>query len=898
MDDNKRKHSRLSLEQCFTNVFGVSSIENINWRCFVAEDQSSSYDATGNNTQQNDLILDAFASCLENNVLSAWKRSSTTSKELWVFWFDNDEQHIQVRIDPSFKVKYEGKWAASKTLHKRDMLFKAFHNAFERSLLLSGFVRIGRWFVQPETKSNFNKQAFSFNFFIHGECWLCCTLDVRSRIPVRRVSSYGEVMRLAQSENSVILSPYGLEAVISKTQPIMVDKTFEAIRGRTILTEFARFYPLDKIHLDELVQVEIPADTRRCTMLYPRQYILYVQDSKPKIFANYFKLPDDFCEMQMNRLYTKRTLSRGAASASCDLVNPPLSESCGTITPATTIEQTGSIMRQEIDDRKRRAEVSPEISNEAMECDISDECVSVDGKRRRVEEIVNVLHNEPTINPYNFEIDPFAKPGVPPEQTTSTLSQPPTLMTVHFQPPPSVKPPTNIYSRMIASLEAVILTPPDSTKQPFHHHLQRASVMNTLSPQVLAARALSPETKKTTVVPNAVDKSIKSTKVIDSPPLCSTLISYNPEKGRIIVASLKKPSRRIKTQRRLVESVDPQPKPFEPNAEKSTTVGLNSVALNIRLSDSIVNLWRDVNYDTCTSCACGRKESTESQESQLYLGHQSNTKWACSCGFSAVVHQIRINEYSNGLFERDLSGPIPKVDMERLEVIRQQHSTPFVLHEYEKSSVQFYSPTNKVIDKACVQTVLSPIYRDSDCSQSPFHWWTNTRKTGPYTHAEGNKEKRIVQMAFHVVRLLKECLAIKRNVKMVDNCFVGPLTWTQFHHLMNTKQQDRLQKTQTDANDKLTQQSPTHLPIPHLQFGDSICAPAKQPGFRSYLSASPFILKVWETLDLEPYGGRRNVGYVVSSKHSRKHVYHTREFGCEGKRRGSMGPFVVVILVV
>jgi hypothetical protein len=103
---------------------------------------------------------------------------------------------------------------------------------------------------------------------------------------------------------------------------------------------------------------------------------------------------------------------------------------------------------------------------------------------------------------------------------------------------------------------------------------------------------------------------------------------------------------------------------------------IDSLLFNVLLNDSILNIYRDINFDSCVLCACSSndlsihgidsiiylekpRENTKSTHTQIYSHDQSSynqqsipsSNNSCSCGFSAVVN-LRLS-YSSGLFYED-----------------------------------------------------------------------------------------------------------------------------------------------------------------------------------------------------------------------------------------------------
>lgn len=78
----------------------------------------------------------------------------------------------------------------------------------------------------------------------------------------------------------------------------------------------------------------------------------------------------------------------------------------------------------------------------------------------------------------------------------------------------------------------------------------------------------------------------------------------------------------------------------------------HSLLVNILLSDSILNLFRDYNFDSCNICVCNM--DIRGSDIGLYLpdtGSSSESSYKCTCGFSAVIN--RRFAFNSGLFYED-----------------------------------------------------------------------------------------------------------------------------------------------------------------------------------------------------------------------------------------------------
>ncbi|KAI0981150.1 hypothetical protein GJ496_002278 [Pomphorhynchus laevis] len=212
-----------SLEHCHTNLFALANIDGIQWRCFV----SSQHVPKANIFW--DSIITAYLQCLENNILSVWrrvpivgatKRPVQFEKELWVFWFE--EEPYRAIPFTNLTVRCSGSWNNGGLSYEcRTLIFKAYHNLIERCLLQKGFARFGRWFILPTDVEilNMPRLAFAFDFFLHGDSRICAIVDIEKRAPVRKVR-LDDVNSAPNQGFEVMLSPFGIAAkYIPQTDP-------------------------------------------------------------------------------------------------------------------------------------------------------------------------------------------------------------------------------------------------------------------------------------------------------------------------------------------------------------------------------------------------------------------------------------------------------------------------------------------------------------------------------------------------------------------------------------------------------------------------------------------------------------------------------------------------------
>ena len=106
---------------------------------------------------------------------------------------------------------------------------------------------------------------------------------------------------------------------------------------------------------------------------------------------------------------------------------------------------------------------------------------------------------------------------------------------------------------------------------------------------------------------------------------------------------------------------------------------VHSLVTNVMLSDSILNLFKDHNFNSCAICVCNM--NIDGADVGLYLPHTSSEpQYKCTCGFSAVMN--RKCGVNSGLFYED-EVDITGIRNERLE----QRKSSLLIAEQGKDSV-------------------------------------------------------------------------------------------------------------------------------------------------------------------------------------------------------------------
>ena len=78
----------------------------------------------------------------------------------------------------------------------------------------------------------------------------------------------------------------------------------------------------------------------------------------------------------------------------------------------------------------------------------------------------------------------------------------------------------------------------------------------------------------------------------------------------------------------------------------------SSLVLNLVLSDTLLNVFLDHNFDSCTMCVCNNEGSIRGRDAAVYLPEfAEEDEVNCTCGFSAVAN--RRLAHQSGLFYED-----------------------------------------------------------------------------------------------------------------------------------------------------------------------------------------------------------------------------------------------------
>ncbi|XP_050559233.1 mediator of RNA polymerase II transcription subunit 13 isoform X6 [Spodoptera frugiperda] len=303
--------------------------------------------------------------------------------------------------------------------------------------------------------------------------------------------------------------------------------------------------------------------------------------------------------------------------------------------------------------------------------------------------------------------------------------------------------------------------------------------------------------------------------------------------------------------------------------------------LNVLLADTVLNVFRDHNFDSCTLCVCNAGPKVvgniRGADAATYLsgctgmGGSGGAGGAspasaddepshCTCGFSAILNRRRAHRA--GLFyedEMEITGLAEEPGLGSQgaglgEVARVvlAHSAgpaggPASALARAATAAATHPPTDELrlnlleytdggtaaaraLRASVSGSSLSPLAAPPAAPPAVHRW--------PFIGARAPRSSRDVVRLMRRLRPLLQDAIQKRccGARMWDGV-TGPLTWRQFHRLAGRGNEDLCEPQ----------------PVPPLLVGHD----------RDWISLSPYALRHWERLALEPYSYARDVAYVV-----------------------------------
>ncbi|XP_056258962.1 mediator of RNA polymerase II transcription subunit 13-like isoform X2 [Seriola aureovittata] len=356
-----------------------------------------------------------------------------------------------------------------------------------------------------------------------------------------------------------------------------------------------------------------------------------------------------------------------------------------------------------------------------------------------------------------------------------------------------------------------------------------------------------------------------------------------------------------------LSSVEPlaRPGPSLPEA--------HSLYAILLLSDSVLNVFKDRNFDSCCICACNM--NVKGADVGVYIPDSTcEDQYRCMCGFSAIVN--RRLAHGTGLFledELDIYGRTSEVGRaaeRRLALCRRDPT----MGDPRAKRPQDAAPASPLVmillQEQCSQPIssLTSLHLPLSCSchgrkgallqswMSEKQWADGSdacvecynaleqglqyvdnptggkvdpavvRSTALHSWPHTNvvdmsmlSSQDMVRMLLSLQPFLQDAIQKKRTGRTWENIqhVQGPLTWQQFHKMAGRGSYG-------------SEESPEPLPIPTVLLG--------YDRERDFLALSPLALPFWEKLLLEPYGGQRDVAYVVLCPNSPSLLAAARAF--------------------
>nr|CAB3263725.1 mediator of RNA polymerase II transcription subunit 13-like [Phallusia mammillata] len=336
--------------------------------------------------------------------------------------------------------------------------------------------------------------------------------------------------------------------------------------------------------------------------------------------------------------------------------------------------------------------------------------------------------------------------------------------------------------------------------------------------------------------------------------------------------------------------------------------GNAAICMNLLLSDSVMNLFRDHSFDQCALCVCNSNITGADVEfGYLPAISGKDSPFACTCGFSAVRN--RMASVGSGLFLEDefdvvgkrfentilefreaqfkkrhlnqskIAQKLTDIEDEIIRIVLEHCSSPFSIVDICKQTVR-NSPVpnydNVIVKHDISEAIAQALSASLSAMEPPLRIEVDVLNAPPI-HPWKQTESDVLKCAstldvFRLLISLKPVLQDAIQKKRTSRSFgttqhvKGPLTWREF-----CKEAGKNAEPQ---------------PIPSMVVGYD----------QDWLCVSPQALNYWEKLFLEPYSRQRDVAYVVmcpdSDDVSTSTKYFFKELGSvyESCRLGKLKP--------
>ena len=256
----------------------------------------------------------------------------------------------------------------------------------------------------------------------------------------------------------------------------------------------------------------------------------------------------------------------------------------------------------------------------------------------------------------------------------------------------------------------------------------------------------------------------------------------------------------------------------------------SSLVLNLVLSDTLLNVFLDHNFDSCTMCVCNNEGSIRGRDAAVYLPEFADEDDVnCSCGYSAVAN--RRLAHQSGLFYEDetevtsiaedlyfrkkaslllldpkgdpdleKSGEVDAVGPALLELIHKQSTyaagAPNALAKYSSQYLRstLQPPSLSMVElldgNEVIFLALNQVKTASDPATSSvtkldeaqkgtcLHKWPLLPSAGPSCSEDVIRVMKSLKPVLNTSLHVKKATVTKGGLQVQ-----GPLTWRQFHHM-------------------------------------------------------------------------------------------------------------------
>ncbi|XP_035704664.1 mediator of RNA polymerase II transcription subunit 13-like isoform X3 [Folsomia candida] len=364
-----------------------------------------------------------------------------------------------------------------------------------------------------------------------------------------------------------------------------------------------------------------------------------------------------------------------------------------------------------------------------------------------------------------------------------------------------------------------------------------------------------------------------------------------------------------------------------PHMYATRGVEAHALVVNLSLSDSVINLFRDHNFDSCTMCVCNASNKVigniRGSEVGLYIHDSAPDEEAvrCNCGFSATVN--RRSAHHSGLFYEDeyeiTTASVAPIALPSDDWYERKKTSFLMLSS--KSSSNLSTPTNTNTGPTGSSASSSSMGTEKDgppavslvddippyllemlreqcmvmfgnCVASRFTGELPTARWNELSynvlecvdanraaftaldHGRSVMEASGGRMGYH--RLPEEILILRQNLglmhKWAFRCARGPKSSQDVMQVMrglHSLLQEAVHAKAWDA--QYTVSGPLTWRMFHRLAGrgtEDRCEPQPIPAIlvgseKDWIALSPLAIKFWEKLLLEPYSYPRDVAYLV-----------------------------------